>query len=208
MFVQKTLFLSLLAVCSSFSGVISAAPFTVSTSGTFSTAATATALVTPGADWNFRFNLDSQPVASNTRIGSFDVAFSDFSYIVNSSTVAAAPSSIRFSDTAGLGLFTLYFGPESGVQDNGNYTPEFAFYGPQLYSGTVDNPTVLTGSFPVSESLFADGANYDDQFAPGTSVLVRAGSTSAVPEPSTMGFLSLALALFTALRVRRIRRVS
>ncbi len=201
----KNLLLSFLAVGLTFTGVASASTLAVSTSGSFGTADTVTSLTAPGASWAFSFNVNSQPVTSNTLASSFDVAFSNFNYKLNGTSVSETPSSIRFYDGSSQGLFTVFFGPESGILNNGNYTPEFSLYGPQLYTGTIASPTLLAGSFPVSESIFSDMANYDDQVSPGSFALVSAVTT---PEPATLGLLSVALMFAGALRFWRSRSES
>ena len=168
----------------------SASTLSVSTSGTFDTADTTTSLSAPGGAWAFSFDVNSQPATSNTLASSFDVAFSNFTYLLNGKPVSEMPSSIRLYDGPSEGLFTIFFGPENGILNNGQYAPEFSLYGPQLYTGTVTSPTLLTGSFHVAESVFSDTANYDDQVDPGTFAIVSAAAT---PEPATFGLLSIAL---------------
>ena len=173
---------TVIAVCS-LAVVMGAEPVNIVTSGTFSASDTANALAVPGGSWTLGFTVNNPPAVSNVGLDGFDAPFSNFTYSVNGSLMAASPQSIRFLGSPSDGLFTLFFGPESGMDSNGKLIPEFSFAGPQIYSGSNQDPTITPGSFGVAQSLYTDGVNYDNQVSPGTTVLVTGGSTSATPEP-------------------------
>ena len=145
--------------------------------------------------------MDSNPVASNVDQLGFDAPFTDFTYSLNNSVVAASPASIRFSTDSDLGLFTVFFGPESGFS-NGVPIPEFSFQGAQLFSGSTANPTLLPGTYPVSEFIYSDAVNYDDHVPANFNVTV---ANVNVPEPSQMVALVLGLVLIGCSQIYRLR---
>ena len=173
---------TLIVICS-LAVVMRAAPVSISTAGAFSASDTANALAVPGASWTLSFTVDNPPAVSNAGLDGFDAPFSDFSYSVNGSSVGTSPQSIRLLSSPSDGLFTLFFGPESGMDSNGKLIPEFSFSGPQIYGGSNQDPTITSGSFAVAQFLYTDGVNYDNQVLPGAMVLVSGGSTAATPEP-------------------------
>ena len=175
-------------------GLTGAAPLTVAANGVFLSSDSPTASATPSATWRLMFSVDNQPKATNAGSSSFDVPFSNFSYLLNGNAVSISPESIRLYSAATSGLFTVFFGPESGTGPNGNFVPEFTFSGPQLFSGSAQNPSILPGSYAVSETLYVDSVNFDDQVHPGTSVSVT-GSSSATPEPASLALVVSGLVL-------------
>jgi hypothetical protein len=164
----------------------------VSVSGQFGAGVTADQLAAPDATWALRFDVDSNPVAANTDFFSFDTPFSSFTYLLNGSPLAVTPQSIRFFDSSDGGLLTVFFGPETGFV-NGTPIPEFSLSGDQVFSGTPGSPMILPGSYPVSDALYSDAINFDDEGASGTVSV--ATSTSTVPEPCSF-ILLLTAGLF------------
>ncbi|MDQ2945935.1 MAG: hypothetical protein M3Y27_08335 [Acidobacteriota bacterium] len=164
----------------------------IRTFGVFGSADTATDLASPGSTYSLGFTVDNNPQVSNAGSDGFDVAFSDFQYTFGGRAGNAIPESIRFFNESNNGLFTVYFGPESGVDANGNFIPEFAFFGTSLYSGPEANPLILPGTYAVREAVYSDNINYDDQFNPANVITV--GSV-ATPEPSTASLTLLTLLL-------------
>jgi len=96
--------------------------------------------------------------------------------------VAVTPEEIRFATNSNLGLFTVYFGPETGFM-NGMPIPIFSFEGDQAFSGTTTSPMILTGSYPVSDVTYSDALNYDDEGSSGSPVTISASSQPPVPGP-------------------------
>jgi len=167
----------------------SASSIDISTTGRFSTTGVSTTtLAAPGDTWSLSFIASSTPVISNGSATSFDIAFSSFTYKLNGATVAVTPASIRLYDTPDGGLFTVFFGPETGFTTGGQPIPEFSFEGAQLFSGSLTSPTLLTGSFAVSDWTYSDTVNFDDHTSGDSPVLA-----AAVPEPASFGFAALAL---------------
>ncbi len=180
-------------------GVANASTLLFSAAGQFSSTVTPTLLTGPSALWSLSFAIDSNPVAGNADQLGFDAPFTSFTYSLNHSAVAATPASIRFSTASDLGMFTVFFGPESGFM-NGVPVPEFSFQGVQLFSGSTSNPTLLTGTYPVNEFIYSDAINYDDHLPANFSL-----SVTNVPEPSQWVALVLGLALIGCSQIYRLR---
>jgi hypothetical protein len=176
------------------------ASLSFSTSGSFAAGDFQDALVTPGATWQLSFKVDSPPSATNAGLDGLDIGFGDFSYLVNNSPVAATPQSIRFYQAANNGLFTVFFGSESGADARGNFIPEFSFSGPVLFSGSSSDPSIASGGYPIAEMLYTDASNYDDQVNAG---VVTVATSIATPEPVSAGLLLLGgcAAMLARLRV-------
>jgi RHS repeat-associated protein len=181
----------------------SANVFMVSAAGQFGSGVIADQLAAPNASWGVTFAVNSDPAAANTDAFGFDAPFSDFSYRLNGSALAVAPESIRFFTSDDRGLFTVFFGPETGFFD-GMPIAEFGFSGDQLFSGTTASPTIIPGSYPVSDALYSDAINFDDEGASGTVTIAAPQST--VPEPSTLWLILTGAALTFFARVRRFRQ--
>lgn len=119
----------------------------------------------------------------------FAFAFSEPSTISSLDTTtdvnvegAIFPSSeVVFVSTSQLGLLDVIF-------DIGSDSYDFAFFGPQIYSG--NGPfTLLTGTFPVSGGIFYfDGSKVAD--LTGGSVTA---TPTAAPEPATFALLGSGL---------------
>ena len=183
------------------SGAASSAPLSFSASGQFGSAVTASQLAGPSALWSLSFTIDSDPVAGNPDQLGFDAPFNNFAYRLNNSAIAVLPQSIRFSTASNLGLFTIFFGPQSGF-NGGVPIPEFSFQGAQLFSGSTTSPTLVAGTYPVSEFVYSDAANYDDH-RPANFTLTVANVN--VPEPSQFVALVLGLALIGCSQICRLR---
>lgn len=181
-----------------FSGVAHASDLVVAVSGQFSNPAgdQASTLWAPNATWSLSFDVNSSPAVTNTTTLGFDVPVSQFTYKLNGATVSDAPTNITFSTAGNGGLFTLYFGSESGYV-NGMPIPEFSFEGAQVFGGSTASPTFSAGTFATTSLLYTDAVNLD-----------MGASTSAVtltptPEPSSALLLVLP---FFALALPRVRR--
>ena len=193
------------AISLAFAACVGASPLEFSTSGHFSSTVSASQLTAPGAAWSLSFALNSQPMTINAGTDGFDAPFSQFSYDLAGLPVAATPSSIRFYGSSNGGLFTVFFGPESGHDSSGMFIPEFVFSGPQLYSGTTQNPALSAGSYAVSEILYTDNTNYDDQLNPASAISV-ANAGLATPEPASLALFSAMLMVFAcALLMKRLK---
>ena len=176
----------------------SAATIALSTSGTFASSDSPGLLVAPNARWTFGFTVDSNPMAGNVSALGFDAPFQAFNYTLNGVPVAVSPASIRFATLANQGLFTLFFGPESGFM-NGVPIPEFSLTGPQLFSGTTSQPTMITGAFLASGWSYSDASNFNVQSPTSTAV-----SATAVPEPSTWSLLLIGSVIILGAHKQRI----
>jgi hypothetical protein len=162
-------------------------------SGVFSASTPISGFSGPSETWAFSFQADTNPTVLEFGNGGFDFAFSNFSYSLNGSPVAIAPTSIRFFTAANGGGFFICFGAQpcgNGVFPNGLGT---GFGAPQLYSGPNSAPTLLPGPFtslPFAVVVNSTAYNQAD-------ITLQA----AAPEPAT--YLTLAAGIF-ALAGRRV----
>ena len=179
-------------------GFAAASSLNVSVTGQFSSSVTASQLASPNGTFSVSFDVAGNPTATNTDLLGFDSSFAGFSYQLNGANVAATPESIRFATASNLGLFTLFFGPESGFDSNGVAIPELSFAGAQIFSGSTTSPTIVPGSYAVASWNYSDAANFDQHSTSSSVVLV----VTAVPEPSNLG-MTLAVAGLFALILRR-----
>lgn len=164
-----------------------------SDSGTFSASTPSTEFSGPSTAWTFSFQADSNPTVLEFGNGGFDFAFSNFSYSLNGSPVAIAPTSIRFFTAANGGGFFICFGAQpcgNGVFPNGLGTG----FAPQLYSGPNSAPTLLPGPFTSLPFYVVVNSTAYSQ----TNTTLQAVAT---PEPSS--FLPLVVGLL-ALFGRRV----
>jgi PEP-CTERM motif len=161
----------------------SAEPISISGSGTFSSSTPSHPFSGPSDTWAFAFLVDSNPVVSNVASGqTFDVAFSNFSYLLNGSAVAISPADIKFFNTATEGMFEICFPSACGPTSGG-----FSFVGPQMYSGSESAPTMLTGDFTSTTfDVFIDTSLY-------TQANVTVQAVAGVPEPTTLSLMGAAL---------------
>lgn len=95
----------------------------------------------------------------------------EFDVAING-TITTASGTSAYTDT--YQFYDAYFG--GGMIDNGNFQP----YGPVLYSGDVNNPTFLDGTF----NLYDDGDYATDGALPDYAVNI-----SSTPEPSSLVLL-------------------
>ena len=147
-----------------------------------------------------QFVIDSNPSANNVDTLGFDAPFTSFSYQLAGTQVNTSPGEVRFSTASNGGLFTVYFGPESGYS-NGTPIPEFLFEGPQAFAGTTASPSFTSGTFALSSWTYSDSNNIDDHLAAGEQITI----TAAAPEPSTAWLTVLSAAGLCAIGVRRLK---
>lgn len=167
-----------------------------SDSGTFSasTPSDAFGFSGPSEVWAFSFLADINPVVSDTGMGGFSFAFSDFNYTLDGSPVAITPTFIRFFSGTNFGGFAICFDGTTFA----TCTEGLATDGPQMYTGTTSAPTLTPGTFLQSGlGAIVGGTTYPED---NPTTLVAA----AVPEPST-AWLTLTVGLL-ALGGRRLWR--
>lgn len=162
---------------------------TLSVSGQFSNSAKPTLLASPNQIWSLQLDVESSPLISNSSGGDFDIAFSNFRYTLGGIRTAVFPESVRFYSSAGHGLFSVFFGPQTGFSD-GIPIPIFEFDGPQLYQSSAGLPEILEGTYPISEWIYSDASNFDDHFPASNDVNVI---PAPVSEPSVASLLFVAL---------------
>ena len=140
----------------------------------------------PNETWSFSFEAAINPAVTDFGMGGFSFVFSDFTYELNGSPVSITPSFIRFFSGTNGGGFEICF---SGATPS-TCTEGLGTYGPQMYEGNTDAPTLIGGSFPQdSFGVIVDSTLYS---LPDTTL-----NASVVPEPSIVlplpfGFLALA----------------
>src|SRR5215471_2030447 len=193
---SKLLLSLLIALCPA-----GASTIVISASGQFSSGNTpAPPLELPNAAFAFSFSVDSNPVVSNVTNLGFDVEFQNFVYRLNNVMVNAVPSEIRFSTAANGGLFTLFFGPESGFL-NGMPIPELEFRGPQAFTDTTAAPVIPLGVMTPTSWTYSDASNFDSHSTGLTNI-----SATPAPEPSSI-YLGLAgVAMLLGFHLRRTVR--
>jgi hypothetical protein len=147
-----------------------------SDSGTFSSSTPSSDFSGPSETWSFSFDADTNPAVSDTGMGGFSFAFSDFSYSLDGSPVAITPTFIRFFSGTNFGGFAICFdGTTFGTCSEGLATD-----GPQMYTGTPSAPTLIPGTFLQDGfGVIVDSNTYGE---PNTTLQ----ATSTVPEPSTL----------------------
>jgi hypothetical protein len=179
-----------------FAGSLSASNIIISANGTFTNTTATSTLSAPDDAWSFSFVVDSQPAVSNAIPGDyFDVAFSDFKYSLDGSSVAITPVDIRFFNTFQLGGFNLCF--TAACVFFNSPADGFEIESPQMYQGSELAPTMMTGAF---SSTFLDFfVNPIDYNQPPHQTLL---ATVATPEPSAILPLSGMLLLALAARAR------
>ncbi len=164
----------------------------VTATGQFDSFASATTLSAPDATWSLGFTVNSP--ASNATPQGFDVSFSNFSYDLNGSPVSDSPEHIRFFDASSGGMFTVFWGSETGYDSMGNPIPELSLAGDQLFSGPT---SLLAGSYSATSWSYSDAVSYDSPNTPA--------NVTVTPEPASGGLAFLALLLGGALLISRRR---
>jgi hypothetical protein len=181
---MKTMLNRLLLVFVLCSMAAHAATISYSDSGTFTASTPTTPFSGPSEAWAFSFQANTNPTVLESNAGSFDFAFSNFSYSLDNSPVAIVPTFIRFgSSTPGGGWLMCV----NGTTTNCLAGLSTLGAGPQMYTGTTSAPTLIAGAFTstVFDVFLNHTALYEQ---PNTTVLAV-----VVPEPSTL--LTLAAGL-------------
>jgi hypothetical protein len=159
-------------------GAASADVVLISGSGTWDTVAPTTPVSAPGATWSFSFDATT-PIASDGT-----TTFSNFSYLLNGSSVSETLTAVQFFSTGDFGLFSLFLA-------DGNF---LGFYGAQVYDTTSN---LISGIYPaaidVNQTALPLGV--------GTGVI----HIGAVPEPSSIVSAAIGLVLIGGFASRRRR---
>ncbi len=173
-----------------------ASTLTVTESGSFDPATPVTAFSTPGGTFLYSFAISSTPVASSVSLGNyFNADPSSFTYTLNGVTSSPTVSSITFFSAADGGLLDICFISAC----NGDVTPDtgFEFVGPQLYTGSEANPTILPGTYQPTDAGFYSSGNFTE-LASASPVVI-----AATPEPSNVALLGTGLFAIGGLVRRR-----
>ncbi len=165
--------------------VVSAIPamgsaVTVSTGGTWGTLSASDAYFVSNEAWTLSIQVESSPVVSFSTSERFVTAYSNAVYTLNGVAVATTGSKATFYTDATFGIC---------LDSSCEFQTDPFLSSPTLFSGSTTNPTMVPGSYLVSNSGFAalDFTAASDQIGstpPSVTVTVTSPG-SAVPEPST-----------------------
>jgi hypothetical protein len=180
-------------------GMSHAGSIQFTTTGQFDLTTPATTLTAPGAFFTFMFLVSTNPV-----VGAPTIAGSSFSTIV--------PSSLVFNSTSvNLASTTIDFfpGSDGGFEAtlvNGVDKLFLSIDGPQLYSGTTSNPTILPTSYTaaggfVAYTIIHSGNSTTHGFVSAPNV-----TAGLVPEPATIALVAGALVLGLLQHRKRVAR--
>jgi len=197
---KKLIFPAFLISMSVAAGSSYANPLQVSATGVFSQTTISDQVVSPGARWAMQFVIDSSPAVTNGDTLGFDIPSTSFSHQLGGTQVNTAPDEVRFFTAGCGGLFTVYFGPQSGFT-NGAPVFESSFEGPQALSGITTNRLFAPGKFTLSTWTSSDANNVDDQAGMGEQITISAPA----PEPATMWLTIVAVAGICGAGVRRVK---
>ena len=171
----------------------------VTDSGTFSSATPVSGISTPGGTYSLSFNVNSTPTVSAVVPGvEFDVAFSNFSYLLNGTAVSTPIGGITFFNSGSLGLFNACF----VATCLGSPADVLSIKGAQAYSGSEASPTLLMGTYPISTAMLSVGTVVNS-LAYDSPVVIAQSPIAVTPEPSTLLFLGTGLTGLLSLSRRR-----
>jgi hypothetical protein len=165
--------------------VASASPITFTGSGIWDQGTPTTAFSQAGATWQFSFSLP-ETLSSNPT-----TQVSDFSYLLNGTTVATSlPGGVLFYSVANGGGFDLY-----PTINNTSDVSVLSFLFP---NDVGSNLQILGGTFQTSIEL-NDGITTADGLTPGSGSGTVTIASAATPEPPSVILLGTALVLSAGL---------
>ena len=174
-----------------FCACLVAGPIRYEGSGTFSADTPLTEMTAPGGNFSFSFVIQ-EPLVLITPVTPisgvfFSVIPAELNYYLNGVAVPVPPF-VGFYSGSQRGMFVLCWF---------NCTPALRFQGPQMYTGTELNPTLVTGTFTSTRFLTRDlGSTLLDQ----ANITVTA---TLVPEPRNASLVCVGLLLFARIALGR-----
>ena len=175
-----------LAACCLFSVAAKADTLLVTESGTFSSRTPNSSISSPNGTFSLSFNVDSAPAVLSSSANQFDVAYSNFKFMLNGVANTFAVGSVTFFNLNDKGLFTVCF--VTACPADSNTADSLIFLGPQLFTGLTSRPNILTGSFSNANSYNVVD-NDSHQFASLANVNISAAAAAVTPEPSSIALL-------------------
>ncbi len=183
--------------------ILSAGTLQVQTSGVFSDSTPTSAFTAPGEAWTLSFVTESNQFYPGSQLLAFPDVFTSFNYTLNNIPLDLTPSSISFFTGSNGGLFDVCLTPPC---PGGLPTAGLVFSGAQAFSGTVREPTILTGTYPtssVSVTLPLTEFPFFTVRYPQSNTTVY---ITEIPEPATWSILGLGLLLISIPLLRTPRK--
>ena len=199
--IKTTRALALAAVLSS--GVVSAAPFTISTSGTWGNLFKSDAYFVSNQPWTLTFQVASPPVILSSFPNSFLTTYFNATYKLNGNPVALTGNEVVFYPGPQAGGFSICFDANCNIQID-----PFAAT-PTLFTGPTSSPTIVPGVYLTDQQGLGafDTSSYGS--SPGIlTISINAQVSTTTPEPSTWMLTAAGLAVAVLGRSRRQRAIS
>jgi hypothetical protein len=194
---KRRLFLSLILIAIPASADV----LQVEVSGQFSAFSGQTDFGASNATWALTFDVDSQPIPTDSGLDGFTATGSNLEYDLNGQAVDASFAAVQpllFNTPVTEGGFKV------SLQDSDGSTANFSFEAQQLFSGATSAPEILTGTFTVTDSS-VQGPHFA---APLNATSITITDLSATPEPPTGILMGTVLAGAVFLSKRRKRLVA
>jgi hypothetical protein len=167
--------------------------------GSFPATVPSTSVTLPGAAYTLSFAVPS-PVAAlpSMNPGAFLVSIPGAELVFGGSTVTLSSVSLEFFDASGGGGLVL------DASHSIDFVT-FAYVSPQLFSGSLTNPVLLSGVFDVDETDFWSYIQLNGQFYDPLGDTTITAAAAEIPEPASA--LLVGAGLLAAIGSYRRRRL-